>query len=167
MDERALTDLESKDQLRALERTRLRALVAGDLAVAGPLHAEEFQLVTPMGVALSKAEYLGAIADGSIDYRVFEPDGDIAVRLTKEMAVIRYRSRLEIVAAGHHSPLRQYWHTDHYEQRDRRWQMVWSQATAIHEDTAEENETGTTRSHRPSGPPTAKPARMRLSPRRE
>ena len=131
MDERAPADLEPLEQLRTLERARLQALVAGDLALAGPLHAEEFQIVTPMGVTLNKAEYLGAIADGGINYRVFAPDGDMAVRLAGEMAVIRYRSQLEIVADGHHTPLGQYWHTDLYERRDGCWQVVWSQATAI------------------------------------
>ncbi len=125
------TDLEQADQLRDLERIRLQALVRRDMVVAGRLHAEDFQLITPMGATLSKEAYLGAIADGDMTYRTFEPDGEIAVRLAGDTAVIRYRSRLEIMADGHLTPLAPYWHTDLYERQAGSWQIVWSQATAI------------------------------------
>ena len=110
---------------------RLRALVEADLTIAEPLHADDFQLINPVGETLTKAQYLGDIASGEIDYRVWEPDSAIAVRVSSEAAVIRYRSRLEIVSGGHHVPLGHYWHTDLYELRDQHWQIVWSQATAI------------------------------------
>jgi hypothetical protein len=119
-----------EDRIRETERARLRALVAADMAAAKPLHAEDFQLITPIGVALSREEYLGAIAAGQIKYRAWEP-GDIAVRLHGSAAVIRYRARLEIVFNGHPVPPGDYWHTDTYEHRDGRWTVVWSQATAI------------------------------------
>lgn len=125
------TDLKQADQLRDLERIRLQALVRADMVVAGLLHAEDFQLITPMGAALSKEAYLGAIAAGDMTYRIFEPDGEIAVRLAGDMAVIRYRSRLEIIAGGHLTPLTHYWHTDLYQRTAGSWQIVWSQATAI------------------------------------
>lgn len=125
------TELMNADHLRALERTRLHALVTGNMEVAAPLHADDFQLITPTGAALSKEEYLGAIAAGDLTYRTFEPDGSIAVRLSGEMAVIRYRSRLEVIASGHLTPLAHYWHTDLYERHAGAWQVVWSQATAI------------------------------------
>jgi hypothetical protein len=32
-----------------LERRRLRALVSADMATAGPLHAADYQLITPSG----------------------------------------------------------------------------------------------------------------------
>jgi hypothetical protein len=101
------------------------------MVVANALHAEDFQLITPMGAALSKEAYLGAIAAGDMTYRTFEPDGEIAVRLAGDMAVIRYRSRLEIIAEGHLTPLAHYWHTDLYQRHAGSWQIVWSQATVI------------------------------------
>jgi hypothetical protein len=42
-----------EDEIRAIERERLRALVAADMDVAGQLHADDFQLVTPSGSTYS------------------------------------------------------------------------------------------------------------------
>ena len=118
------------EHIRNIERARLRALVSADITAAEPLHAPDFQLITPIGAALSKAEYLGAVAGEHIKYLVWEP-GDIAVRLGAANAVIRYRARLEVVFGGLKVPPGDYWHTDVYEVRDRQWLVVWSQATAI------------------------------------
>ncbi|KOF15096.1 hypothetical protein AC244_24910 [Ensifer adhaerens] len=116
--------------LRETERARLRALVSADVALARQFHAPDFQLITPIGVSLSRDEYLGAIAAGRIKYQAWEP-ADIAVRLYEGSAVIRYRAQLEVVFDGHNVPRSDYWHTDAYEYRDDRWMVVWSQATAI------------------------------------
>ena len=116
--------------IRDTERARLRALVDGDIETAGRLHATEFQLITPIGMALSKNDYLGAIASGQIKYLAWEP-GPIAVRYHHGQAVIRYRARLEVVFGGHRVAPGDYWHTDTYEHRDGQWMVVWSQATAI------------------------------------
>ena len=118
------------DVIRVTERERLRSLVTRNLEAARQLHADDFQLINPLGGSLSREQYLGGIAAGDIDYRVWEP-GSIEVRLYGEAALIRYQSQLEIVVQGQHVPLRNYWHTDLYERRDGRWQVVWSQATAI------------------------------------
>ena len=116
--------------IRATERERLRALVAGDVARAGPLHAEDFQLINPLGGVLSKEQYLGGIGSGQIDYLFWEPES-IAARLYGDVAVIRYRSQLEIVVQGRHIPRQGYWHTDLYERHEAQWQVVWSHATGI------------------------------------
>lgn len=118
------------ESIRDIERARLRALVSADMIAAEPLHAPDFQLITPIGVTLSKAEYLGAVAGGQIKYLMWEP-GDIAVRLYPASTLIRYRARLEVVFGGHKVPPGDYWHTDAYECRDQQWMVVWSQATAI------------------------------------
>lgn len=118
------------DLLRKIEHARLRALVSADIAQAQKLHAPDFQLITPIGAALSKEDYLGAIASGHIKYLVWEP-ADIDVRLYQAGAVIRYRAKLEVVFGGHKVPLGDYWHTDTYENRGGEWMIVWSQATAI------------------------------------
>jgi hypothetical protein len=120
----------SQDHFRELERTRLRALVAGDVALAHELHADDYELIPPGGRPLSKAEYLGGIESGDLRYDVFEPASEIAVRLHRTAAVVRYQARIEItVSGGRDSGL--FWHTDVYELRDGRWRVVWSQATRI------------------------------------
>ena len=121
------------DVLRATEHRRLRALVEGDLDVAEQLHADDFQLINPSGGLLSKEQYLGGIASGEVNYLAFEPDSPITVRVHGQVGLIRYRSRLAIVVRGTRIPLRHYWHTDTYEQRGGRWQVVWSHATEIQE----------------------------------
>lgn len=118
------------EHLRDIERTRLRALVSGDVSAASLLHADDFQLVTPIGAALSKAEYLGAIATGQINYLYWEP-GVIEVRLAESVATIRYQAELEVMFGAHHVPRAHYWHTDAYELGASGWQAVWSQATQI------------------------------------
>ncbi len=116
------------DLLRLTERERLRALVAGDMDRAEQLHSEDFQLINPLGGALSKEQYLGGIGAGQIRYLYWEPES-IAVRLYGNAAVIRYRSELEIVVRGRHIPRQRYWHTDLYERHGMQWRVVWSHAT--------------------------------------
>lgn len=116
--------------LRETERERLRALVQKDLEVAHRLHADDFQLINPLGGVVSKEQYLGGIAAGAINYLVWEPD-TIEVRLYGAAGVLRYRSELEIVLGGQKISRRPYWHTDVYENRAGQWQVVWSHATEV------------------------------------
>ena len=126
----AMTGDQQMEWLRHAERSRVRVLVAADVAAARLLHADDFQLITPIGSMLSREDYLGAIASGHMRYVSWEPEA-ISVRLYGAAAVLRYQAQLEIVFAGHAVPRARYWHTDSYEWRDGRWQAVWSQATAI------------------------------------
>jgi hypothetical protein len=121
---------EEADLVRATERERLRVLVDGDVQRAGQLHAEDFQLITPSGEPLSKDEHLHGIASGGMKYLRWEPES-IAVRLTGDSAVIRYRSVIEMVVDGRRLPPRTYWHTDSYERQNGQWRVVWSHATEI------------------------------------
>lgn len=117
------------DQLRAIERERLRSLVDADMEVARRLHADDFQLITPTGGAVSKDEYLGLIASADVDYLEWEPE-EIDMRLYDGVAVLRYRARLKIAVKGQpDAPSGRFWHTDLYEKRSGQWQVVWSQAT--------------------------------------
>lgn len=50
------------EQVRAVERERLRALVGADMPAARAVHAADLQLVSPHGQMLSKDQYLGGIA---------------------------------------------------------------------------------------------------------
>ncbi len=117
--------------LRAIERERLRALVAADLEVAERLHADDFQLINPAGAVVSREQYLGWVASGEIDYRVWEPDSPIEVRLYDGVALLRYQARMEMFRGGRHWGPSRLWHTDTYERRNGQWQCVWSHATEI------------------------------------
>lgn len=125
-------DLKRRDNLAQIERQRVAALVNAHMKTANRLHAADFQLINPLGGALTKEEYLGGIASGVLDYLVWQP-GEITVRRNGKTAVLRYRSQLQIVIAGETQPLGSFWHTDYYENRRGQWQVVWSHATAIPE----------------------------------
>jgi hypothetical protein len=113
-----------------IERERLAALVARDLARAEALHADDYQLITPGGRALSKREYLDGVGTGGLQYVVFEAASEPLIHAFDEVAVVRYRARIEIdLPDGRDTGL--FWHTDIYEQRGGRWQAVWSHATRI------------------------------------
>jgi hypothetical protein len=117
------------DELRNVERERTRALVEGNMEVAQRLHADDYQLINPMGGVLTKQEYLSAVASGDIDYLEWEPE-TIEVKLFGNAAVIRYRAPLRIVVkAAPNAPSGRFWFTDLYEKRNGQWQIVWSQAT--------------------------------------
>jgi hypothetical protein len=120
------------EKFRELERERLRALVDADIERADELHAEDFQLINPAGKTYTKAEYLGDIGSGEIDYRVWEP-GTIAVHMGLEVAVVRYQAEMELVLAGRTLPRQRLWHTDVYVLRDGRWKVLWSHATRVQE----------------------------------
>ena len=102
-------------------------MLAADIKAAAPLHADDYRLVTPNGSEMTKDDYLGAIGSGQLRYRVFEAVSDIAVLGDEPVAVLRYQARISF----DDRPGLLCWHTDCYQQRDGRWQVVWSQATRI------------------------------------
>ena len=121
------------DQLHAIERTRLHALVVADTTTARRLMAEDFQAINPAGGLLARDEYLDSIQAGDIDYLVFEPVSPIAVRLSGDSAALRFEVNFDLVVAGTRLT-HQAWITELYERRHGRWQIVWEQATAIPND---------------------------------
>jgi hypothetical protein len=118
------------ESLPDTERRRLRALVSADMAAAAPLHAEDYQLITPDGSPLTKDEYLSAVASGKLGYQTFEPVSEIKMLAGPDLAVLRYQARISF----DDGPGFVCWHTDCYRLRDETWQAVWSQATAIVSD---------------------------------
>jgi hypothetical protein len=120
------------DQLRAIERARLRSLVDADVATARRLHADDFELINPRGGTLSKEQYLSDISSGALDYLEWEPE-EIRVRLYSKSAVIRYKAHLRVSVEGSAGRAVTFWHTDLYEERNGQWQIVWSHATQLQE----------------------------------
>jgi len=115
----------------SVERERLAALLAANIDAAGRIHADDFQLITPLGAVFSKDQYLSAVRAGIIKYSVMELDSSVDVRTYGDAALIRYRAQIEVDVQGQKYPRTGYWFTDAYEKRDERWQIVWSQGTAI------------------------------------
>ena len=120
------------DQLRAIERQRLRSLVDEDMTTANRLHADDFELINPRGGTLSKQQYLRDVASGDLNYLEWEP-GEIRVRLYGKSAVIRYQARLRVSVKGSPGRPVTFWHTDLYEKRNGQWQVVWAHATQIND----------------------------------
>lgn len=118
------------DYLREVERSRLGALVARDMALAWELHAPDFQLITPKGNAFTREQYLGKIESGVLRYLRWQPDV-IDVRVHGDTALLRYRATLELDSGDGTGTPFQCWHIDSYELNAERWQVVWSQATRI------------------------------------
>jgi ketosteroid isomerase-like protein len=116
--------------LRQTEQSRLAALVAADMPVLQRLYADDFELITPTGTPLARDELLGLVADGEFDFRAFEPVTPIEVRLYGDAAVLRYQSRIDIVA-GKEQRNDGAWHTCLYESRDGDWRIVREQTTVI------------------------------------
>jgi hypothetical protein len=116
-----------------LEKQRLRALVEADAATLDALHAPEFVLIHPGGGAWSRAKYLGDVVAGTIDYRRFDAVSPIDVVADGGLAVLRYRSAIDIHVQGREPGPLECWHTDCYRTAGSGspWRAVWSQATEI------------------------------------
>ena len=119
-----------EEAVRAVERQRLKLLVAGDVEAATLLHADDFQLVNPVGKTLTRDQYMQSLSSGYLDYVTWTP-GPIEVRMAGSIAAIRYRSEIQVTLDGQPRPLLPHWHTDVYRKSGGRWQVVWSQATEI------------------------------------
>lgn len=117
------------DEIRQIELRRIKSLVARDMKIAGEIIADDFQLIPPVGIVLTKDQYLGAIQSGAIRYLIWEAASPIAVRVYSDAALIRYQAKIDVEADGARMP-GLYWFTDAYEKQDGRWRIVWSQGTA-------------------------------------
>ena len=118
------------ERLRAIETTRLQALVDADTATARKLMAPDVQVINPAGVPLSREDLLGAVDAGVLDFLVIEPSAPIAVRLSGDSATLRYQAAYDVVLGPTHVTHKA-WTTALYERRAGRWQIVWEQTTAI------------------------------------
>lgn len=115
--------------LATLERERLRAIVEVDPAVLHAMHDDEFALCNPSGTIWNKATYIGGLCDGSINYLRFEPTTPINVLRNGNLAVLRYRSSIDVITPAGGGRL-ECWHLDVYVRgEDRAWRCRWSHAT--------------------------------------
>jgi hypothetical protein len=128
-----VSDATLEEELRNVERRRLRSLVERRVEEADALHAPDFRLVHPGGGVWSKEQYLGGVASGRIRYRRFEATSDIEVMVDGALAVLRYRSAIDIAVQGQEAGPIDCWHLDCYRRDDDAgsWRVRWSQATSI------------------------------------
>lgn len=111
---------------RALEVQRTRSLVERDLQMFERLHADEYHLVTPVGKVFTRKVYMDAIKAKPF-YTAWQVLGEMLVRRSEAMAVVRYMARLELWSGQ----TIVCWHMDTYELYKVGWQAVWSQATEL------------------------------------
>jgi GH24 family phage-related lysozyme (muramidase) len=115
--------------LKNLELTRLKSLVDANIEVAKPLHADDFQLITPDGSEYDKQQYLGEIESGMLDYKIWDAD-TIRVRMYHNVAVLRYKDKdFKVFIDGELAKSEILKHTNLYEKRNGQWQIVWSHAS--------------------------------------
>ena len=119
-----------RDTLRTLEARRIQAILTRDMPLLWQFHSPDYQLITPSGRTFSRERYLGDIESNTLRYLRWEA-GDMAVRGSTPMAIIRYQVTLELDSSNGTGAPFLCWHTDSYELRDGVWQAVWSQATAV------------------------------------
>ena len=118
-------------EVLGLEQSRLRSLVERDMVVAERIHAADYELITPAGHTRTKTSYLDDVASKRLEYLAFERTSSVAVRATPELIVLRYVARIRLSVGVADEVELSAWHTDHYEKRDGKWAVVWSQATEI------------------------------------
>lgn len=114
--------------LAGIERRRLQAIVDADAETLELLHHSDFVLCNPSGAVWDRAYYLGGLCDGSITYDRFEPIGPVETMESDALAVLRYRSVIDVRTPGGGGRL-ECWHMDAYLREGAIWRCKWSQAT--------------------------------------
>ena len=71
-----------------------------------------------------------------MNYLRWEP-GEIAARVHGDSGCVRYPATIEAIMGGREVGPGRFWHTDFYERKNGRWQVVWSQATEIRDGASE------------------------------
>ncbi|MGY1639459.1 nuclear transport factor 2 family protein [Geodermatophilus sp. SYSU D00742] len=119
--------------VRAVESRRLRALLEADIEVARRLHAPDYRVVDPRGGTHTRDEYLDGVAAGAFDYRRFEAVTEMEVMASGDLAVLHYRSGIDILVRGLAPQSLEAWQTVCYRrtEADAGWQVVWQQETAV------------------------------------
>lgn len=117
------------DAIRALERQRLEAMVAGDARTLERILADDLEYGHSTGAVESKATLIARLADGSLDYVALQArtldvrlhDGAALASGTLDVEAIagprRLKGALRFLAV--------------YVRRDARWQLVAYQSTAL------------------------------------
>jgi uncharacterized protein (TIGR02246 family) len=116
--------------IRTLESALNAALIANDADAVGALFAEDWVYVTQTG-PISRAEIVGAIADGRVQHFSFDTIGAARLVVHGDMAI--FTSREISTGAWEGTPYRtDEWITDIWvRQQDGNWLCVMSQKTDV------------------------------------
>jgi len=121
-------------QVRKLERARLKAMGDADTATVGRQLAPNFQGINVLGINGSRSDTLATIR-GGVDFVSITPVTPINVRLYGNTAAARFQVAF-VTVAGPDRVEHRGWFTDVLEKRAGNWQLVWSQTTAVPNNTA-------------------------------
>jgi ketosteroid isomerase-like protein len=113
----------------AAEDQFFSALIAADAALLGPILADDFLLVDPLGTLYSKAGLIELIASGRLRFTVIQRV-ESQVLFRGDVAVIVGRTDMKAeTSAGEFSSRSRYTHV--FANADADWQLVSAQGTPI------------------------------------
>ena len=117
------------DEIRALERARLQAMVSAHLPMLDRLLADDLQYGHSTGSVQTKAGLLATLRDGSLDYLALVPR-TIEVRITDGVALATGTADAEATAGTRRLKGALRWLAV-YARREGRWQLVAYQSTPL------------------------------------
>ena len=88
-----------KQQIQELYATMYNAMVAKDTATLNRVHADGFVLIHMTGMRQSKAEYIRAIADGTLNYYSTEHE-EMDITIKGNTATLTGKSRVTAAVFG-------------------------------------------------------------------
>ena len=91
--------MDDRQQIEQLYQQMYRAMVEKDTATLGRVHADDFVLIHMTGMRQSKAEYIRAIADGTLNYYSATHD-NIEISAKGDSATLTGRSRVSAAVFG-------------------------------------------------------------------
>ena len=127
------TDVELKQEILALERQRVEAMVDRDLAFLERILADDLSYTHSGGRTDTKASFVKLIADPTHGYLGVDYSDEDVRPCGSQGAIVRGRAQIRLIREGGEKISYPVLFVDVYAQRDGRWQMVAWQATRIPE----------------------------------
>lgn len=128
----AQSTAELEEHIRNLELERQRLMVEGDIAAVDPFHADDFRLINPFGIQLTKNDILDIVNVGGLVFLKIDIS-NMDVRVFGNGAALWYLANIQVELDGEVLPEQRIWHLVTYELRDDRWLAVWSVGSEIRE----------------------------------
>ena len=120
--------MDDKSQIEALYKQMYRAMIEKDTVTLNEIHAHEFVLTHMTGMRQSKAQYIRAIADGTLNYyEATHEQMDIIIDGNRATLTGRSRVTAAVFGGGRHTWQLQL--TFHLVRRDGKWLFTDSKAS--------------------------------------